>query len=152
MEPYKKSIWLNKDDSPSIGSVVAFDGDVKYSNGDERTIFLAIGDCGRVVKIIKNTESIDNYIDKLKELKKVVDDFLNHLYNSYITLERVEKIFSKDVNGNLTRGNLEIFKVDDKYFIRNITKDGTGKYITTVKELADYLIINKVPFDFINDR
>ena len=79
MNRYNKRTWLNKDDSPSLGSVVAFDGEVDYSEGEERTIFLAISDCRFTVKLIKNTESKEDFIDKMKLLKDEIELFINHL-------------------------------------------------------------------------
>ena len=76
---YNKRTWLNKDTSPSLGSVVTFDGDVEYSNGNERTTFLAISDCHHTIKIIKNTESIEDFINKLNILKTEIDYFIKHL-------------------------------------------------------------------------
>jgi hypothetical protein len=76
---YNKRTWLNKSDSPSLGSVIAFDGEVKYSDGAERTTFLAISDCGKTIKLIKNTENIDDFINKMKLLKSEIELFINHL-------------------------------------------------------------------------
>lgn len=82
MEKYNKRTWLNKDDSPSLGSVVAFDGEVKYSDATERTTFLAISDCSKTIKLIKNTENIDDFISKLELLKTEIELFINHLNNN----------------------------------------------------------------------
>lgn len=79
MKVYNKRVWLNKTSSPSLGSVVAFDGDVEYSNGTERTTFLAISDCGKTIKLIKNTEGIDDFIHKMKLLKNEIELFIDHL-------------------------------------------------------------------------
>lgn len=79
MEKYNKRTWLNKTDSPSLGSVVAFDGEVKYSDETERTTFLAISDCGKTIKLIKNTETIDDFISKMELLKTEIELFINHL-------------------------------------------------------------------------
>ena len=79
MKAYNKRTWLNKDDSPSLGSVVAFDGEVKYSDAIERTTFLAISDCRKTIKLIKNTENIEDFINKMKLLKTEVEKFINHL-------------------------------------------------------------------------
>lgn len=76
---YNKRTWLNKINSPSLGSVAAFDGEVKYNDGTERTIFLAISDCSKFIKLTKNTENIDDYIEKLKLLKSEIELFINHL-------------------------------------------------------------------------
>lgn len=79
MEYYNKRTWLNKNDSPSIGSVVAFDGEIKYSDATERTTFLAISDCHHAIKLIKNTENIEDFIEKMKLLKIEIELFINHL-------------------------------------------------------------------------
>lgn len=79
MKSYNKRTWLNKNDSPSLGSVVAFDGEVKYSDGIERTTFLALSDCSKTIKLIKNTEDIEDFITKMKLLKQEIELFINHL-------------------------------------------------------------------------
>lgn len=76
---YNKRVWLNKEDSPSLGNIVTFDGIIKYSDGNERTTFLALSDCRFTVKIIKNTESIEDFIDKMKLLKNEIDSFIEYL-------------------------------------------------------------------------
>lgn len=76
---YNKRTWLNKSDSPSLGNVTAFDGDVKYSEGTERTTFLSISDCSKTIKLIRNTENIEDFIDKMKLLKNEIELFINHL-------------------------------------------------------------------------
>lgn len=81
MQSYNKRTWLNKDDSPSLGSIVAFDGEVKYSDATERTTFLAISDCSKTVKLIKNTENIEDFTEKMKLLKNEIELFINHLEN-----------------------------------------------------------------------
>jgi aspartyl/asparaginyl-tRNA synthetase len=76
---YNKRTWLNKSNSPSLGNVVAFDGEVEYSNGTERTTFLAVSDCRNTIKLIKNTETTEDFIDKMKSLKQEIELFINHL-------------------------------------------------------------------------
>jgi len=76
---YNKRTWLNKSYSPSLGSVVAFDGEIEYSNGTERTIFLAVSDCTKTVKLTKNTESTEDFIQKMELLKTEIELFINHL-------------------------------------------------------------------------
>ena len=76
---YNKRTWLNKENSPSLGSVTAFDGNVEYSEGSERTIFLALSDCRFTIKIQKNTESVADYIYKLELLKTEIELFIKHL-------------------------------------------------------------------------
>ena len=76
---YNKRTFLNKETSPSLGSVTAFDGEVKYSNGTERTTFLAITDCSKTIKIIRNTESMEDYVNKLELLKTEIELFIKQL-------------------------------------------------------------------------
>lgn len=85
MRSYNKRTWLNKDDSPSLGSVVAFDGEVNYSNGTERTTFLAVSDCSKTIKLIKNTENIEDFTEKMKLLKSEIELFIDHLEKNYET-------------------------------------------------------------------
>ena len=79
MKAYNKRTWLNKDDSPSLGSVIAFDGNVEYSEGSERTTFLALSDCRFTIKLIKNTEPIEDFISKMELLNTEIQLFINHL-------------------------------------------------------------------------
>ena len=79
MKAYNKRTWLNKDDSPSLGSVISFDGNVEYSEGSERTTFLALSDCRFTIKLIKNTEPIEDFILKMELLKTEIQLFINHL-------------------------------------------------------------------------
>jgi len=79
MKIYNKRTWLNKYDSPSLGNIVAFDGEVNYSDGTDRVTFLAISDCSKTIKLIKNAESIEDFIEKMKLLKTEIELFINHL-------------------------------------------------------------------------
>lgn len=81
MNTYNKRTWLNKENSPSLGSVVAFDGSVNYADGIERTTFLSISDCHHTVKLIKNTESLSEFIEKMRLLNIEIELFINHLEN-----------------------------------------------------------------------
>lgn len=91
MNTYNKRTWLNKDDSPSLGSVIAFDGIVDYSNGEERTTFLAVSDCRFTIKLIKNTETIDDFIDKMELLKTEIELFIKHLNNNIMKITDFKK-------------------------------------------------------------
>lgn len=76
---YNKRTWLNKENSPSLGSIVTFDGEVQYSDGLERTTFLALSDCSKTIKLIKNTESTTDFINKMKLLRDEINLFIEHL-------------------------------------------------------------------------
>ena len=79
MKPYNRRTWLNPNTSDSTGSIVAYDGKVKYTDGVERTTFLEISDCRNKVRIIKNTESRSDFIEKIKLLKSEIELFIKHL-------------------------------------------------------------------------
>lgn len=81
MKSYSKRYWLNRNDSPSTGNVVAFDGIVKDSDGEGyRSTFLQISDCFAKVKLHKASyDSMDDFIAKMKKLKIVIDEFIEHL-------------------------------------------------------------------------
>lgn len=88
---YNKRTWLNKDDSPSLGSIVAFDGIVDYSEGSERTTFLALSDCRFTVKLTKNTEQIEDFIMKMELLKSNIELFINHLKGKTMKITEFKK-------------------------------------------------------------
>lgn len=81
MKTYSNRCWLNGDDSPSTGSVVAFDGIVKDADGESyRSAFLQISDCFTKVKLHKASyDSLDDFIAKMKKLRVVIDEFIWHL-------------------------------------------------------------------------
>lgn len=81
MKTYNNRCWLNGEDSPSTGSVVAFDGIVKNNDGEDyRSTFLQISDCFTKVKLHRaNYDSMDDFFAKMKKLKIVIDEFIEHL-------------------------------------------------------------------------
>lgn len=77
---YCKREWLNEINSPSTGSVVAYDGIIKDSEVDYRSTFLQISDCFKKVKLHKASyDTINDFIKKMKILRTVIDDFINYL-------------------------------------------------------------------------
>lgn len=77
---YCKREWLNAPDSPSTGSVVAYDGKAKDSDGEYRSTFLQISDCYAKVKLHKSSyDNMDDFIDKMKKLRTTIDEFIAHL-------------------------------------------------------------------------
>lgn len=81
MKTYNNRCWLNGDDSPSTGSLVAFDGMVKDRAGEEfRSTFLQVSDCFTKVKLHKASyDTIDDFIHKMKRMRIVIDEFIEHL-------------------------------------------------------------------------
>lgn len=80
---YNKRTWLNKDNSPSTGNVVAFDGEVTWKNEKIRNTFLSVSDCNVSVRLHPtDDDSIKDFIDKMKLLRSEIDLFINHLEQS----------------------------------------------------------------------
>lgn len=83
MNKYSVRVWLNRDDSPSTGSVVAYDGTDKYEEGEYRSSFLKINDCFGSVKLHRaEYDTMEDFISKMKSLRDVVDAFIEHLENN----------------------------------------------------------------------
>ena len=79
-ETYNKRTWLNADDSPSTGSVICFDGDVKWHDETIHTMFLQISDCCQSVRLHKSdNDTKEDFINKIELLKNEIEEFLNHL-------------------------------------------------------------------------
>lgn len=77
---YNKRVWLNKDNSPSIGSVVAFDGETIWRGEKYRNTFLSISDCAVSARLHKTEDdNLDAFIDKMKLLKNEIGLFIDHL-------------------------------------------------------------------------
>jgi hypothetical protein len=71
--------FLNDEDSPFTGTAVAYDGPDPWDMDDTDT-FLEVGDCHNKVRLHESTlEGRGHYIQKLKTLRAVVDDFIRHL-------------------------------------------------------------------------
>jgi len=80
MKKYNKRTWLNKDGSPSIGNVVAFDGETTWKGEKYRNTFLSISDCAVSARLHKtDDDTIDDFIDKMKLLRSEIDYFIEHL-------------------------------------------------------------------------
>jgi len=80
MNDYNKRVWLNDVKSSSTSSVVAFDGDVQYSDKIYRDTFIKISDCKYSIKLHKKDEdSISDFITKMKLLKTEIELFINYL-------------------------------------------------------------------------
>jgi hypothetical protein len=77
---YNKRAWLNKDDSPSTGSVVAFDGKCLWKDKEIRSTFLSVSDCYVSARITKtDDDTIGDFINKMKTLKNEIILFIEYL-------------------------------------------------------------------------
>ena len=80
---YNERIFLNKKDSPSTGSIVCFDGKIKWSHKQkkaERTSFVEFADCQVKVRLHRTSEDrAEDYIEKIKKMKNALVEYIDHL-------------------------------------------------------------------------
>lgn len=77
---YNKRTWLNNIKSSSTSNIVTFDGDVEYTDKIYRDTFIQISDCKYSIKLHKkDSESMEDFITKLKLLRNEIELFINHL-------------------------------------------------------------------------
>ena len=77
---YNRRVWLNKEDSPSTGNLVCFDGMTTWRGEEIRNTFLQVSDCSWSIRLHKiEDDSTEDFIDKLKLLRDEVDNFISYL-------------------------------------------------------------------------
>ena len=77
---YQRRIWLNREDSPSTGNLVCFDGNTTWHDEVIRNTFLQISDCSWSIRLHKTEDDdIVDFIDKMKLLRNEVDKFISYL-------------------------------------------------------------------------
>lgn len=78
---YIRREWINDLDSPSTGNVVAYDGEVIDCNKEpHRSTFFRVSDCHVTANIHKALyDTDDDFINKMKRIRAVLDDFINYL-------------------------------------------------------------------------
>ena len=77
---YSKRVWLNPDDSPSTGSVVAFYGAPNWKDDDGDFAFLEVSSCHRKVRLHKtNKDTLQEFADKMRKLAEVANNFADFL-------------------------------------------------------------------------
>lgn len=76
-----RRVWLNDPDSPSTGSVVAYDGMVDdYDNEPYRSTFIRLSDCHVSAHIHQASyDTRDEFIAKMRRIRDVLNDFITHL-------------------------------------------------------------------------
>lgn len=81
---YSKRVWLNDKRSPSTGNVVAYDGMPEFNDGPYHSMFLRISDCHSSIRLHKSEYDTErDFINKMKKLRTVIDEFINHLESEY---------------------------------------------------------------------
>jgi len=80
MTNYKIQKFLNKKDSPSTSTVTAYCGKAPWKKHKETLTFFELSDCHSKIRLHKSDLDTDqDFILKLKKLRKVIDNFINHL-------------------------------------------------------------------------
>ncbi len=86
MSTYNKRTWLNRQDSPSTGNVVAYDGYYycKYDNEVKRRMFLSVSDCNNSIRLHKtDDDTVEDFIKKMELLRDNISEFIEHLKSLY---------------------------------------------------------------------
>ena len=77
---FKSEKWLNKENSPSTGSIVCYDGDVEYTEGESPCVFIEIADCHQKARLhMAHTDTMEEFIDKIDSICEALKVFRNHL-------------------------------------------------------------------------
>lgn len=77
---YCTRAWLNTKDSPSTGSIVCYEGEKQYSDGPFHHMFVEISDCHVRARLHKaEYDSKEDFIQKLKLMRRNIDLFIKHL-------------------------------------------------------------------------
>lgn len=82
MKKYIKKVWLNRASSPSTGSVVVFNGPIKWRSDREESkdSFIEIADCHNKVRLHRVYEDSEiDWIKKMKKLNLVLSNYIDHL-------------------------------------------------------------------------
>lgn len=80
-QPYSERVWLNKLGSSSTGSVVTYHGPSYWSTEEcPLSTRIEIADCHGKVRLHKtDADTMDEFINKLKLLSMVINNFIAHL-------------------------------------------------------------------------
>ena len=84
MEVYSKRVWLNKNDSPSTGSVAAYHGPMMWGKDQkEEAAFIEVASCHEKARLhMSPQDSMPEFIAKMELLRDTIDDFVRHLKES----------------------------------------------------------------------
>lgn len=77
---YNKRAWLNKENSPSTGNIVCFDGNTTHNGNVARNVFVSISDCYNSARLhLTEDDTIEDFISKITILRDELSSFINHL-------------------------------------------------------------------------
>jgi hypothetical protein len=87
---YSKRLWLNKESSPSTGSVAAYRGKMMFGDGLERkTAFLEIADCHNKVRLhVSPMDTMEEFMVKMEKLRDFIDDFILFLDEEQVEMSK----------------------------------------------------------------
>ena len=142
---YSKRVWLNEENSPSTGSVVAFDGFVRDDKEEWRSTFLELSDCYGKARLHKASyDSTEDFIEKMKLLRNEIDSFIDYLEKE--DMEDLDKIKVRDYTKVEELNVMEEKKLNLKPF--DIQKAREGKPVCT----RDGRKARIICFDLKNDE
>lgn len=83
---FVKKVWLNKEDSPSTGNIVAYDGMVyNIDNTFVPTTFFRVSDCHVSANIHKAVYDTDEeFIEKMQKIRNTLNEFIAYLIDTKI--------------------------------------------------------------------
>lgn len=89
---YSKRMWLNKDSSPSTGSIVAYRGPIPYKEETPLAAFLEIADCQSKVRIhITPMDTMQEFITKMESMRDFIDKFIMYLDEEQSEIAFIQK-------------------------------------------------------------
>lgn len=82
---YSDRQFLNKSESGSTGNVVAFHGKASWGDAQNTQTFIRISDCHVSATLHKvENDSVQDFINKLAKLEKVINNFRIALENNLV--------------------------------------------------------------------
>lgn len=78
---YSKRMWLNREDSVSTGSVVAYRGEMIFEDNEKKKVaFLEVADCHNKIRLhVTPTDTMDDFIVKMETLRDFINDYVVYL-------------------------------------------------------------------------
>lgn len=77
---YSERVWLNPADSPSTGSLVAYDGPANWGDEGQRATFLEVADCNWKVRLhLAKGDTAKDFATKMRAFSEAAAKFADHL-------------------------------------------------------------------------
>lgn len=79
---YSKRVWLNPNNSPSTGNIIAFDGIETIDGKPYISQFFKISDCYHIANIHKaEYDTKEDFLNKMILMRDEINLFIEHLKN-----------------------------------------------------------------------